>query len=236
MKVDWRNVHGLPDEQVTSNVFFEKLLIGEFETCVTLRHVANDTRKSKSKETCYKTMEMRGQRNTKIRDLVTGEKLVLAPACSADRDWVAMVLGIPRRVNIVELWERQCSGLRWLTNLTTVFAWLGEIWLAASLLDYAANEIEGPLCGEGSTFVVTTLALASQAAPVLVWRYSMDAPGYEDGLCLKLATTALVIFASAWVFWISLLVTRTCRREEPVEWTENAITQRCIEDDRLQEV
>ncbi|GLE08192.1 hypothetical protein PINS_up019198 [Pythium insidiosum] len=147
-----------------------------------------------------------------------------------------MVLGIPRRVNIVELWERQCSGVRCLTTLTTVFAWLGELWLAANLIEYAVDEMEDPVCKTSLSLVVTALALASQAAPVLAWRYSMDAPGYEEGLCLKLAIAALVIFACAWVFRVGLVVVYAWRCRGQNQRESNTTTQPCIEDDRMQEV
>ncbi|KAJ0403129.1 hypothetical protein P43SY_009559 [Pythium insidiosum] len=196
-KVNWLTLHGRPDDQVAPNVYFEKLMVGEFRTCVTLRVYSDETNKWKSRETCYNSHLTKGQKKTAINDLVTGEKLVLAPVCDADRDWVARVLGIPLRVSVVEIWERQCGGLWWLNFLTTFFAWFGAIWLGVLMFDIPLGDPDDPACRERLSLVVTMVAVVSQAVPVLVWQYAMKVPGFEAGSSLKLALAATVILACA---------------------------------------
>ncbi|KAJ0390942.1 hypothetical protein P43SY_010361 [Pythium insidiosum] len=230
VKVNWLTLHGLPDDQVAPNVYFEKLMVGEFRTCVTLRVYSDETGKWKSRETCHNYHLGKGQKKTVINDLVTGEKLVLAPVCDADRDWEARVLGIPLRVSVVEIWDRRCGGLWWLTFSTTFFAWFGAIWLGVLMFDIPLGDPDDPVCRERLSLVVTMVAVVSQAVPVLVWQYPMDVPGFEAGSSVKLALAATMILAWTWVFKLVLFVTSygASQREQP---SRSSLTQRCVDDD-----
>ncbi|KAJ0392554.1 hypothetical protein P43SY_004476 [Pythium insidiosum] len=196
-KVNWLTLHGRPDDQVAPNVYFEKLMVGEFRTCVTLRVYSDETNKWKSRETCYNSHLTKRQKKTVVNDLVTGEKLVLAPVCDADRDWEARVLGIPLRVSVVEIWERQCGGLWWLNVVTSICAWLSALGLLVFTFEVPLGDPNDPICTKLVSLAVSTLAPISQAVPVLVWQYAMDVPDFEAGSCLKFAKAATVILVWA---------------------------------------
>ncbi|GLE08196.1 hypothetical protein PINS_up019202 [Pythium insidiosum] len=178
----------------------------------------NDTRKWKDRETCYSTFLGEDEHPTTTRDLVTGQQLILSPVCSAERDWVALKLGIPERVNVIEIWDKQCAGYQWVNVILQVFAWFGALYLAYEMLVLVGDGDE-PTCGIVWTSVLTSLPVALHMVPTLVWFYAMDVGGFEVGVSLKYSIAATIILAWAWFFEVVMLVVpRWIERLEEREW------------------
>ncbi|KAJ0397034.1 hypothetical protein ATCC90586_006086 [Pythium insidiosum] len=223
-KTNWRTIDGLPNEQVAPNVFFEHLRIGESKTCVTLRLYANETRKWKTRETCYNTFLGEDQHPTTTRDLETGQQLILSPVCSAERDWVALKLGIPERVNVIAIWDKQCAGFQWANVLTQVFAWFGAFWLAYEMLLLVGDDPDEPACGIFLSSLLSAIPVLLHMFPTLVWLYAMDVADFEIGSSLKLAIAATVILAWSWIFKVTLLLCAWCKERCAQRGWEFALT------------
>ncbi|KAJ0406013.1 hypothetical protein ATCC90586_001359 [Pythium insidiosum] len=192
--------HGTtPSEQVAPNVFFEHLRIGESKTCVTLRLFANETLKWKTRETCYSTFLRDGAQPTTTRDLVTDHQLILSPVCGAERDWVALKLGIPERVNVVEIWDKQCAGLQSANVVCHALSWLGALWLAGEMLKLGVEKPEEAECGEVFASLLAAIPVALSLFPMLVWLFAMDVAYFHVGSSLKLQIASTLIISWAWV-------------------------------------
>ncbi|GLE08194.1 hypothetical protein PINS_up019200 [Pythium insidiosum] len=196
----WRVADGFDNELVAPSVVFERLRIGESKTCVQLRRFSNTTNAWTSRETCYRTFLGEDQHPTTVLDLQTGQQLILNPVCDADAAWVAEKLGIPKRLDVVSLWNKQCSGFQWVDVVCHIFAIILALFVGSLTFITAAQDDGELYCNIGTTGLVPAIPLALHTFPTFVWLFAMDATGFEMGICLRLALITEGIFAWTWVF------------------------------------
>ncbi|GLE03575.1 hypothetical protein PINS_up012477 [Pythium insidiosum] len=227
-KVNWRFIRGLDNEQVAPNTFFQELRVGDYESCVSLRVLpVNGTGQATTRETCYRTYVFGGQHKTKVHDLVTGERLVLGPACSADRAWVARVLGIPRRVDVVALWDKQCSGLRWVNFFGFYSGILAALWLAIAMLDVVMDKQDEPEWRQNLWLAVTTTGTVGQVALTAIWLNVFDVSGLHVGTSLRFSMASSIIMVWTWLVMTSgFAVSRVLRGSEHNPATSEEPTER----------
>ncbi|KAJ0404331.1 hypothetical protein ATCC90586_007645 [Pythium insidiosum] len=202
---NWRVASGLEHEIVAPNVTFESLRIGETWTCVTLRWHPS----GRANETCYKTFlhDEETKTPTTMASLTTGEPVVLDPVCQADRQWVAQQLGIPDRIRIVDLWDKQCSGLMWIDILSQTFSWVSAGLLAFSLFNAIDDDSYDPCCGPWVSIGVAATAPLFHLVPTIVWLTVMDSPALSVGSSLVLMVIATLIFIAAFAVKLHVVIT-----------------------------
>ncbi|GLE08197.1 hypothetical protein PINS_up019203 [Pythium insidiosum] len=107
---EWSRVDAVADERVSSVAIFKSLRVGSGSTCVTLHQVMNETGRWRTHETCNHLNQLSiDQSLLSLRDAETGERLTVDPICDAERDWLAKKMGIPSRVDILSVWDKQCG-------------------------------------------------------------------------------------------------------------------------------
>ncbi|KAJ0397031.1 hypothetical protein ATCC90586_006083 [Pythium insidiosum] len=170
----WRVAEGLENEQVAPTAIFERLRWGNYETCVRLRRFVNDTNTWTPRETCYRTFLSEGAHPTTVLDFHTGQQLILNPVCDTDKAWVAEKLGIPKRLDIVSLWNKQCAGYQWVVTLCEVFAIMGAICVAFMTVLAAGMDDQNIYCTVGGHVLVPAIPLLLHTIPTFAWLFAMD--------------------------------------------------------------
>ncbi|GLE08201.1 hypothetical protein PINS_up019207 [Pythium insidiosum] len=139
---DLRTVSATADERVSPTAIFKGLRVGSSATCVTLHQVMNETGRWRTLETCNDLHLGEDHNLLSLRDAQTGQRLTVDPICKAEHDWLAEKMGIPSRVDIVRVWDKQCKGSSSVDTLLLLFS-IMSVSLAGSfitvLLDDAAK-------------------------------------------------------------------------------------------------
>ncbi|GLE04934.1 hypothetical protein PINS_up013915 [Pythium insidiosum] len=180
---------GLDHEIVAPNVEFEGLRIGDSHTCVTLRRMSAVHAGWRSRETCYRMFPAKDDPVTTVLDLETGETLVLRSVCHDDGEWIAAKLGIPERLLVDQIWQKQCRGWRTISLSTQVLMAAFVIKMLVALL----NDIEN----------VTTREKRGGRSRSS-WRYALPAVfGYASLLVWQhVLMTSDALTQSGWSLWL----------------------------------
>ncbi|GLE03579.1 hypothetical protein PINS_up012481 [Pythium insidiosum] len=141
---DLRTVSATANERVSPTAIFKGLRVGSSATCVTLHQVMNETGRWRTLETCNDLHLGEDHNLLSLRDAQTGQRLTVDPICKAEQDWLAEKMGIPSRVDIVRVWDKQCKGSSTVDTLMLLFSTVsvslaGAFALITVLLDDAAK-------------------------------------------------------------------------------------------------
>ncbi|KAJ0412051.1 hypothetical protein ATCC90586_004597 [Pythium insidiosum] len=210
----------LGDELVAPDVQFERLRIGDAQTCVTLRRASPATGRWRSRETCYKMFPDEKDPGTTIRDLETGVELVLKSVCEEDDEWVASKLGIPARLPVVKIWQKQCQGWRigsgsaqWLAIAAAL-----ALWICLQEEHDSERLSVGP-----SLFILPTLVLS--CLPMLIWQHVLWDSSFDAGRSHSLWKWAIALLFSVSILRGSvapIVWTATPHAEETADTSEHA--------------
>ncbi|KAJ0408968.1 hypothetical protein P43SY_002847 [Pythium insidiosum] len=183
---------GLADELVAPDVQFERLRIGDAQTCVTLRRASPATGRWRSRETCYKMFPDKKDPGTTIRDLETGVELVLKSVCEEEDDeWVASKLGIPARLPVVEIWQKQCQGWRIGSGSAQVLTIAAVLALGLCL----QAEHDSERLSVGPSFLILP-ALVLSCLPMLIWQHVLWDSSFDAGRSHSLWKWAIALLFS----------------------------------------
>ncbi|GLE03578.1 hypothetical protein PINS_up012480 [Pythium insidiosum] len=155
---DWRRVAPLADERVSPTAVFKGLRVGCTSTCVTLHQVVNETGRWRTLETCIDLRLGEYYNQLSLRDAQTGQRLTVVPICKANRDSLAEKMGIPSRVDIASVWDKQCA------SCSSAVAWLEVFGLMAIGLAVCAS-IYSIFC-ESESWAWKALFIGLPAIPV----------------------------------------------------------------------
>ncbi|KAJ0391122.1 hypothetical protein P43SY_010821 [Pythium insidiosum] len=200
----WRVTEGLENEQVALTAIFEGLGLGNYGTCVRLRRFVNDTNTWTPRETCYRTFLIEGAHPTTVLDLHTGQQLILNPVCDADKAWIAEKLGIPKRLDIVSLWNKQCAGYQWVVTLCEIFAIIGAICVGYMTVLAAGMDTVYIYCTVGEHVLAPAIPLLLHTIPTFVWLFAMDLSDLrmDQGLLFALIFEGIL----AWTWLLNTLL------------------------------
>ncbi|GLE04943.1 hypothetical protein PINS_up013924 [Pythium insidiosum] len=201
---------GLDKELVAPDVAFERLSIGDTHACVTLRRFSSTLGRWRSQETCYTMFPQKAIPATTIRDLETGVELVLGSICEEDREWLASKLGIPARLGIQTLWQKQCEGWRVASRVTRVLTLVASVVMVLSLDEDigAAALRDAP---HSLLFPVWSHALPAVfgCASWFIWQFRLGSTSLQAGWALSFMRWGVVSLVA--MFIVRLMAARAVR-------------------------
>ncbi|KAJ0397024.1 hypothetical protein ATCC90586_006076 [Pythium insidiosum] len=224
----WRVTEGLENEQVAPTAIFEGLRLGNYGTCVRLRRFVNDTNTWAPRETCYHTFLREGGHPTAVLDLHTGQQLILNPVCDADKAWVAEKLGIPKRLDVVSLWNKQCAGYQSVNEFCQFLTIMGAILLGFMTFITVGMDNDKIYCTVGLQVLAPAIPLLLHTIPTFVWLFVLDLSDLRMGQSLLFALIFEGILAWTWLFNTLLCTVAAAATEYPVEYEAKSWQHACF--------
>ncbi|KAJ0397029.1 hypothetical protein ATCC90586_006081 [Pythium insidiosum] len=226
----WRSARGLPGDEVAPDVVFQGLDVGNCATWVTLRRFNRAAGRWRTRETRYRSFLQEDEHPTIVLDLVTGEQLVLGHVCESDVDWTAERLGVPPRVPIAEMWDKQCT-TAWATMFGFFLASLSGF--AAIVLSFADEKHLGASQRWWAFVGVPFLPVAFFAVPTLLWTYVLTEDGIlEPAISLRLAYVVLGLWVLCWAVGTGLYYAPTGQKLWPFQLRQ--IRDHCLHENERQ--